>query len=238
MPPKLIGHRQIHLSRGASPANTRAISVHTTPEKKEPKAKEDISSVKTSTELEMASTEPTTVTKTEETKKESSDVIAASSAAAGVGAAAAAPVEPINHKNIVVEHEFASKTTARTTTIMSDGINFLRTVASDILDKIVVGDTPIVVVAMELVQWAEKNMKQFSGQEKKRIVLKLLNWLIDNQEDVLNNALGESVEGLHMLVDTVVPSILDAVCAAAKGKYDINIPKKAVKGCLAYICGL
>jgi hypothetical protein len=160
------------------------------------------------------------------------------SAPSEVAAPAAATVAPSEPKNVVVEHEFGSKSTARTTTIMSEGINFLRTVASDILDKIVVGDTPLVVVALELIQWAEKNMRQFSGQEKKRIVLKLLNWLIDNQEDVLNNALGDNTAELHLLVDTVVPSILDAVCSAAKGKFEINLPKKAAKGCLGLLCGL
>jgi Tfp pilus assembly protein FimV len=173
-----------------------------------------------------------------ESKTSAELVMSSTESVSAPDAPASSVSEPAAAKNVVVEHEFASKSTARTTTIMSEGINFLRTVASEILDKIVVGDTPIIVVAMELIQWAEKNMRQFSGQEKKRIVLKLLNWLIDNQEDVLNNALGDNAHDLHLLVDTVVPSILDAVCSAAKGKYDINIPKKAAKGCLTFLCGL
>ena len=234
MPPKLIGHRQIHLSRGASPAQTRAlITVHhpnQSPNSSAVVGNVSLSKSKTSTELEMSSTETVAVPAPSDPS--------VSSAPVSVSSAPVSVQVPVEPKNVVVEHEFASKSTARTTTIMSEGINFLRTVASEILDKIVVGDTPIVVVALELVQWAEKNMRQFSGQEKKRIVLKLLNWLIDNQEDVLNSALGENPSELHLLVDTVVPSILDAVCSAAKGKFEINLPKKAVKGCLGLLCGL
>lgn len=235
MPSKLIGHRQIHMSRGASPTHSRPPIVHTSTSNRPAAAAAAAPASKNSAELEMSSAEslPTPVPETAAPPTSPAPVPAPP--APHDPASAAPKSEP---KNVVVEHEFASKSTARTTTIMSEGINFLRTVASEILDKIVVGDTPLVVVALELVQWAEKNMRQFSGQEKKRIVLKLLNWLIDNQEDVLNNALGDNVAELHLLVDTVVPSILDAVCSAAKGKFEINLPKKAVKGCLGILCGL
>jgi hypothetical protein len=220
------------MSRGVSPAQTRAlVTVHHPISANVPPTSSVSPKSKTSTELEMSSAESLPA---------SAPVVAPESVVV-VSAPEPTPVAPPKApepKNVVVEHEFASKSTARTTTIMSEGINFLRTVASEILDKIVVGDTPLVVVALELVQWAEKNMRQFSGQEKKRIVLKLLNWLIDNQEDVLNSALGENTSELHLLVDTVVPSILDAVCSAAKGKFEINLPKKAVKGCLGLLCGL
>jgi hypothetical protein len=192
----------------------------------------DIKSLKT--ELEMSTTNETSNTPDNGAGVGESNVAA--------GAAAVAVPENIkveitgSIKSSTIETDFASKTTTRMSSIMSEGINFLREVASEILDKIVVGDTPLVVVAMELTQWAEKNMKQFSGQDKKRVVLKLLNWLIDNQEDVLNNALGENKDELHHLVDLVIPSVLDAVCAAAKGKFDINATKKIAKSCITYCC--
>ena len=133
-----------------------------------------------------------------------------------------------------VEIQFSSKETPRINGIMTDGIAFLRESSGKIIEKITVGDTPIVVVALELAQWAESYMKVFTGQERKRVVIKLLLWLIDNQEDVLKGAMGDDTDKLRDMVSEFVPSILDAVCDAAKGKLSINTVVEVGKKCCVF----
>lgn len=144
------------------------------------------------------------------------------------------PTEPVASSNVDIEIEFSSKETPRINGIMADGIAFLRESSGKIIEKITVGDTPIVVVALELAQWAESYMKVFTGQERKRVVIKLLLWLIDNQEDVLKGAMGDDTDKLRDLVSEFVPSILDAVCDAAKGKLSINTVVEVGKKCCVF----
>jgi len=193
-------------------------------------------------EVEVAPKEVELVEVKEETKDEAKenprmevtgDVSKAASIAAE--AAASAVVSSIAASvGIKIEGEFASKDTERVSSVIAEGIAFLRENAERITQRILNGESPMIVSAIELAQWAERTMKGFSGLERKDVVMRLLNWLIDNQEDVLQNALGEDVEDLKHIVADVVPSVLDMVCAAAKGKLDLNTAKEVAKKCCVW----
>jgi hypothetical protein len=162
----------------------------------------------------------------------------AKAAATAAEAAANAVVSSIaSSVGIKIEGEFASKDTERVSSVIAEGIAFLRENAERIALRITNGESPMIVSAIELAQWAERTMKGFSGLERKDVVIRLLNWLIDNQEDVLHNALGENADELKRLVADVVPSVLDMVCAAAKGKLDLNIAKVVAKKCCVWWFG-
>lgn len=154
--------------------------------------------------------------------------IAAEAAASAVVSSIAASV------GIKIEGEFASKDTERVSSVIAEGIAFLRENAERITQRILNGESPMIVSAIELAQWAERTMKGFSGLERKDVVIRLLNWLIENQEDVLQNALGENADDLKHIVADVVPSVLDMVCAAAKGKLDLNTAKEVAKKCCVW----
>jgi hypothetical protein len=162
----------------------------------------------------------------------------AKAAATAAEAAANAVVSSIaSSVGIKIEGEFASKDTERVSSVIAEGIAFLRENSERIALRITNGESPMIVSAIELAQWAERTMKGFSGLERKDVVIRLLNWLIDNQEDVLHNALGENADELKRLVADVVPSVLDMVCAAAKGKLDLNIAKVVAKKCCVWWFG-
>ena len=140
--------------------------------------------------------------------------------------------------NILVEGTFASKDTPRVTTVMADGIAYVREIADDFIrDTNLADDVPIMNLAVKLSEWAESRLRAFSGTEKKQMVLRLLLWVIENQEDVLCNVLGENEDELYKFVRDVVPSFLDVVCAAAKGKIMVNKIVKVSNICLGWCFG-
>lgn len=118
----------------------------------------------------------------------------------------------------------SSRPPTKISTAFEQGIAFLKNVAPDIVDNMVIGETPIIPLAVELIQWIETNliMKQLTGLEKKRIVINLLLWLVDNQKEVLNNVLGENEDEVRNIVKFVLPSTIDAIIAATKGKVLVN----------------
>lgn len=145
---------------------------------------------------------------------------------------------PASSGDVKIEGVFASKMTPRITTIMADGIAFIRGIAEDIIQEVTLKDTaPVITLAMRLAEWAEDRLRAFEGAEKKKLVLNLLLWTIRNQEDILNNALGDNEEELYRLVRDVVPSVLNAVCAAAKGKLAINHMVKVSSSCFGWCLG-
>lgn len=145
---------------------------------------------------------------------------------------------PASSGDVKIEGIFASKMTPRVTTVMADGIAHIRGIAENIIQEVSLKDTaPVITLAMRLAEWAEDRLRAFEGAEKKKLVLNLLLWTIKNQEDVLNNALGDNEEELYRLVREVVPSVLDAVCAAAKGKLAINHIVKVSSSCFGWCLG-
>ena len=106
------------------------------------------------------------------------------------------------------------------------------------MDNLVIGDTPIVPIAVELIEWAENNLLtgKLTGQEKKRIVIHLLLWTIDNEHIVLNGALGDKKETMRDFVEKVMPSMIDTIVAATKGKIMINQFSKVSKSCFSLCC--
>jgi hypothetical protein len=141
-------------------------------------------------------------------------------------------------EDIPVDGTFASKETPRVTSVMADGIAYVRELAENIIHDTHLADkAPIITLAISLAEWAEVRLRAFTGTEKKEMVLNLLLWAIENQEDVLNNVLGENEDELYRLVRDVVPSVLDVVCAAAKGKLDLNKMVNATNSCLGWCFG-
>lgn len=108
--------------------------------------------------------------------------------------------------------------------IMSTGIAYLKNVAPGIMDNLVIGETPVVPIAVELIQWVETNVitGKLNGQEKKRLVISLLLWLVDHQKEVLGDILGDDEAKVRDIVQHIMPSVIDVIVAATKGKILIN----------------
>ena len=121
---------------------------------------------------------------------------------------------------------------------MADGIAYIRELAEKLIDETKTSDkAPIIILAIKLAEWSENRLRAFTGSEKKKMVLNLLLWAIENQEDVFFNILGENEDELYRLVRDVIPSVLDVVCAASKGKLQLNHVIKTTNNCLAWCFG-
>lgn len=146
-------------------------------------------------------------------------------------------VEPANIR-VQLTGEFSSKETPRMTSVMADGIAFIREIASSLIEQTTIEDkAPVILLGVRLAEWAETHLRSFAGAEKKTMVMNLLLWSVENQEDVFQNVLGDNEEEIYKLVRDVVPSVLDVVCAAAKGKVAINAIVKSTKSCLGWCFG-
>jgi hypothetical protein len=130
------------------------------------------------------------------------------------------------------------KVPTKISSVMEIGISFIRNVAPDIVDNLVVGETPIIPIAIEMIEWAESNILagKLTGQEKKRIVINLLLWLVDHQEDVFGKSLDYEKEQLRAIVQHVLPSAIDAIIAATKGQILVNKFAKSTKSCISICC--
>lgn len=157
----------------------------------------------------------------------------AASAAATTASATATATEDISGIELLPE-----KTPTKISTVIEHGIAFIENVAPGIVDNLVIGDTPIVPIAVELIEWAENNLMtgKLTGQEKKRIVIHLLLWTIDHEDIVLNGVLGDKKETMRDFVEKVMPSMIDTIVAATKGKIMINQFSKVSKSCLSLCC--
>lgn len=136
--------------------------------------------------------------------------------------------------NVVIITPTEDAPPSRLQTVMESGIAFVKKIGPGIVEDLCVGETPIIAIATEVIQWTEASMRDFTGQEKRRLVIKLLNWLIDNQKDVLNNALEGYEEEAHSVVKNILPSVIDALCAASKGKLALNQVKQVAKSCIGW----
>ena len=130
------------------------------------------------------------------------------------------------------------KVPTKISTVMENGIAFIRNIAPDIVDNLVVGETPIVPIAIEMVEWAESNVLagKLTGQEKKRVVINILLWLVDHQEDVFGKSLDYDKDQLKEIVQHVLPSVIDMVISASKGKILVNKFAKTSKTCIGICC--
>lgn len=171
------------------------------------------------------------------------------------------PKEPVDAKNVVVltdeiatdqdttldlsssviglvTPEHTKKVPTKISSVLESAHAFIRNVAPDIVDNLVVGETPIIPLAIELIEWAESNVLagKLTGQQKKRIVIKVLLWLIDNQEDILGRDLGFEKEQLKDIVQNVLPSMIDAIIGATKGKILVNKFAHSAKSCISICC--
>jgi len=175
--------------------------------------------------------------------------------------ASPAPKEPVDAKNVVVHTdeiatdqdttidlsssdiemvmtEHTDKVPTKISSVLESAHAFIRNVAPDIVDNLVVGETPIIPLAIELIEWAESNILagKLTGQQKKRIVIKVLLWLIDNQEDIIGRDLGFEKEQMKDIVQNVLPSMIDAIIGATKGKILVNKFAQSAKSCISICC--
>ena len=133
-----------------------------------------------------------------------------------------------------INGEFASKQTPRVTSVMADGFAFIRDITIEFIEDTTHSDkTPIILLTIRLAEWAEDRLRAFSGIEKKQMVLDLLLWAVENQEDILYNVLGEDKDEIYRLIRDVIPSVIDVVCAASRGKLKLNHIKQATKTCMS-----
>jgi len=149
------------------------------------------------------------------------------------------PAETTTSTDISGEMLFVKeKVPTKISTVMENGIAFIRNIAPDIVDNLVVGDTPIVPIAIEMVEWAESNVLagKLTGQEKKRVVINILLWLVEHQEDVFGKSLDYDKDQLKEIVQHVLPSVIDMVIAATKGKILVNKFAKTAKTCIGICC--
>lgn len=130
------------------------------------------------------------------------------------------------------------KVPTKISSVMQSAIAFIQNVAPDIVDNLVVGETPIIPIAVEMIEWAETNVLagKLTGQEKKRIVINVLIWLVDHQEEVLGVDLGYEKEQMKDIVQHVLPSVIDMIIAATKGKVLVNKFAQTTKTCLNICC--
>lgn len=138
----------------------------------------------------------------------------------------------------VVAPEYTEKVPTKISSVLESAYAFMRNVAPDIVDNLVVGETPIIPLAIELIEWAESNVLagKLTGQQKKRIVIKVLLWLIDNQEDIIGRDLGFEKEQMKDIVQNVLPSMIDAIIGATKGKILVNKFAQSAKSCISICC--
>jgi hypothetical protein len=134
--------------------------------------------------------------------------------------------------------EYTEKVPTKISSVLESAHAFIKNVAPDIVDNLVVGETPIIPLAIELIEWVETNVLagKLTGQQKKRIVIKVLLWLIDNQEDILGRDLGFEKEKLKDIVQHILPSVIDTVIAATKGKILVNKFASTAKSCASLCC--
>jgi hypothetical protein len=130
------------------------------------------------------------------------------------------------------------KVPTKISSVLESGIAFIRNIAPDIVDNLVVGETPIIPIAVEMIEWAETNVLagKLTGQEKKRVVINILLWLVDHQEEVLGVTLGYDTEKMRDIVQHILPSVIDIIIAATKGKVLVNKFAKTAKTCFSICC--
>lgn len=170
--------------------------------------------------------------------KERDDIPTSASAASAADTTASASASATATEDISGIELLPEKTPTKISTVIEHGIAFIENVAPGIVDNLVIGDTPIVPIAVELIEWAENNLMtgKLTGQEKKRIVIHLLLWTIDHEDIVLNGVLGDKKETMRDFVEKVMPSMIDTIIAATKGKIMINQFSKVSKSCLSLCC--
>jgi hypothetical protein len=91
---------------------------------------------------------------------------------------------------------------------------------------------PYVEVATELMVWIEKTQGFLHGFDKKRIVLRIMETVLEKQEELLGGSLTGHEEEVSTILKNVIPSTMDFIVAATKGKLELNHAKKAVKHCI------
>jgi hypothetical protein len=94
---------------------------------------------------------------------------------------------------------------------------------------------PYVEVATELMSWIEKTQGFLHGFDKKRIVLRIMETIVEKQEELLGGSLAGHEEEASTIIRNVIPATMDFIVAASKGKLELNHAKKAVKHCLPVI---
>lgn len=134
--------------------------------------------------------------------------------------------------------EYTEKVPTKISSILESAHAFIKNVAPDIVDNLVVGETPIIPLTIEMIEWVETSVLagKLTGQEKKRIVIKVLLWLIDNQEDILGRDLGLEDDKLRDIIQHVLPSVIDTIIAATKGKILVNKFASTAKSCMSFCC--
>ena len=134
--------------------------------------------------------------------------------------------------------EYTEKVPTKISSVLESAHAFIKNVAPDIVDNLVVGETPIVPLAIEMIEWVETSILagKLTGQQKKRIVIQVLLWLIDNQEDILGRDLGFEKDKMKDIVQYILPSMIDMVIAATKGKILVNKFASTAKSCMSFCC--
>ena len=84
----------------------------------------------------------------------------------------------------------------------------------------------MIKLAISLMEFVEK-LKGLSGSEKKAVVITVVKRLVDDTD------LSPEVNAqLDMIIDAVLPGIIDTIVAASRGKYHLNTLKQKIGKCL------
>ncbi len=115
---------------------------------------------------------------------------------------------------------------------MSDLVKLeeLATKAFEELKSMIVGKdldlANIVIVASSAMKIVE-HIKELDGPQKKQMVVELVNRIVDElvPED--------KQDALKLFIQFTLPTVIDQVIAATKGKMDINVITKKASGCFS-----
>lgn len=116
------------------------------------------------------------------------------------------------------------------------GIEFLKDNAKELIDEN--DKNPLLDLLPRLMEWVEKIGMggKVDGPQKKKLVLRLMNWIVDNSEELGLAKVSEHSEKLKDFMSEVAPSLIDLVIAASRGKLNINAVVETAAGCMSLCC--
>jgi hypothetical protein len=118
--------------------------------------------------------------------------------------------------------------------LLLQGVEYVK----QVILPLVVGDSkdfttfPYVEVATELMVWVEKTQKTLHGFDKRRVVLRIMETLLEKQEEILGGAFAGHEAEVSTIIHNVIPIAMDFIVNATKGKLELNHLKQASKVCI------
>jgi len=116
-------------------------------------------------------------------------------------------------------------------------VDYLKEHIHDIIDMTDVN--PMVDLLPRLMEHVEKLASSgLDGPQKRKLVLRLMNWILDNAEELGLDTLHERADDMRTFINDVAPSMIDLIVAATRGKLNINMIAEASSRCLPLCCGI